>query len=197
MIYRGGSKGSRYYELLALCQRRHSTRAFLDQPLTAEQINKIKSVAMTSPYASGKKNWEIIVITEKDTIAQMAQAVDTRVNIIATEIHQDYSDGFRNYAKNFVTFAAAPALFIPAYRSKPLLSMMLNNNNNEIEIFERDNYVKSISCVSMLVLLAAESLGLGACYMTGPLLAEKSLSPFINLKPGYSIGALIPVGYAK
>jgi nitroreductase len=47
----------------------------------------------------------------------------------------------------------------------------------------------------MLILLAAESLGLGACYMTGSLVAEAALAGLLAVKPGRSIGAVIPVGY--
>ena len=197
-----------YESLLSLCQKRHSTRAFSAQPVSAEHIEKIRTIALTSPYASGKKNWELMAITEKETIARMADAVQTQTTILASQIRADFADDFLAYAKNFIAFAQAPAVFIPVFRNAPSLSLMFdkndneknndkNKNNEEIAMWERDNYVKSISCVSMLVLLAAESLGLAGCYMTGPLIAEKALGALINLKPGRSIGALIPVGYSK
>ena len=199
-----------YDDLLALCQKRRSTRSFSEKPLSAGQIEKIKAVAMTSPYASGRKNWEVITVTEKETIAKMAEVVDTRVKILAEALRNDVADDFIRYAKNFSIFREAPAIFIPAFRNAPLFSLMLKGGSggkepsinetteaNETSIWERDNYVKSISCVSMLVLLATESLGLASCYMTGPLIAEKELGALIPLKPGYSIGALIPVGHTR
>jgi nitroreductase len=195
-----------YDALFSLCQKRCSVRSFSEKPLSAEQIEKIKAIAMTSPYASGRKHWEIIVITEKETIEKMAEIVRAQVKNFAEGIRSDYTDDFLTYAKNFSVFAEAPALFIPVFRNAPLVSLMIDGSKNndidiinkeEIAIWERDNYVKSISCVCMLILLAAESLELSSCYMTGPLLAEKSLGSLFKLKPGYSIGALIPVGYAK
>ncbi len=74
---------------------------------------------------------------------------------------------------------------------------MLSKNSGVLRQWERDNFTKSISCVVMLVLLAAESLGLGACYMTGPLIAEKEIGKIINIKKGRNIGAIIPLGYPK
>jgi nitroreductase len=65
----------------------------------------------------------------------------------------------------------------------------------ELLQWERDNYVKSIACVAMLILLAAESLGLAACHMTGGLIAEDALGPLAKIRKGRSIGALIPIGY--
>ena len=186
-----------YESLLALCQNRHSARSFLAQPLTSEQIEKIRTIAMTSPYASGKKNWELLVVTEKETIARMAETVRAQTEILAAKMRPDFADGFTAYAKNFGAFAEAPVLFIPCFRAAPSLSLMLDSEEEGIRAWERDNYVKSIACVGMLILLAAESLGLAGCYMTGPLLAEKALGPLINLKPGRSISALIPIGYEK
>jgi nitroreductase len=74
---------------------------------------------------------------------------------------------------------------------------MVEDSDEQILQWERDTYVKSISCVAMLILLAAESLGLGGCYMTGPLLAEKHIKATLHIKQGRDIGAIIPVGYPK
>ena len=195
-----------YSELLTLCQKRRSCRSFSHEPLSAEQIEKIRTIALTSPYASGKKSWEIVTVTEKEIIARMALAVNNAAEKIAAGIETDYKDNFLSYAKYFRIFDSAPALFIPVFRISPVLTLMLdthgtgslcNDTVKEISEWERDNYVKSISCVAMLILLAAESLGLSSCYMTGPLLAENELAAIINIKPGRSIGALIPVGYAN
>ena len=189
-----------YEALLSLCQKRHSVRTFSTQPVSDEQIDKIRTIALTSPYASGRKNWELMVITEKETIARMADAVSSQTAMVASQIRAGFADDFLAYAKNFTVFARAPAIFIPAFKNSFSLSLMLDSdkdigNKEDITMWERDNYLKSISCVSMLVLLAAESLGLAGCYMTGPLIAEKAMSSLINLKPGRSIGALIPVGF--
>jgi nitroreductase len=59
---------------------------------------------------------------------------------------------------------------------------MVENPGDAVQRWERDNFVKSISCVAILVLLAAESLGLGACLMTGPLGAEEELARRIGVK---------------
>lgn len=102
---------------------------------------------------------------------------------------------FQTYALSFSAFATAPLLVIPLYKAFPTLSYMLNETSDDILQWERDNYVKSIACVAMLVLLAAESLGLGACFMTGPLLAENNLKIALGLRKNQYIGAIIPIGY--
>lgn len=184
-----------YNQLYAICQARRARRVFADQPLAEEQIEKIQRVAYTSPYASGRKNWEIQVVTERSVLAAMAEAVQAKVAEIRSGIRADFAADFAAYAINFSAFAQAPAVFVPTFRIAPSLSLMVDSASEEIARWERDNYVKSISCVGMLTLLAAESLGLAACYMTGPLLVEEEIGRLIKIKRGRRIGALIPVGY--
>lgn len=93
-------------------------------------------------------------------------------------------------------FREAPLLIIPYFKVTPVMKSLLRESITESLLqWERDNSVKSISCVSMLILLAAESLGLGACYMTGPLIAEREISEILNIPPGRETGAIIPIGY--
>lgn len=186
-----------YESLLQVCKSRRSTRRFSDRLVSPQTIEKIKSVAMTSPYASGKKNWEIQVISDRGLINRMAQVVEDKVQKVSENIRPDMRDHFANYARNFTVFASAPVVFVPTFRAAPSLSLMLLAPMPEVATWERDNSVKSISCVSMLLLLSAESLQLGGCYVTGSLLAGEELASLISLPPGREIGAFVPVGYKE
>ncbi len=186
-----------YETLLKICESRRSTRVFDERPVPDEIIEKIIKVAYTSPYASGKKNWEIMSITNRELLVEMKKVIEKCTEEIQTSIRTDMRDQVEAYAKNFTVFASAPAVFVLKFRSAPSLSLMIPDPDKELITWERDNYVKSISCVAMLVLLAAESLGLGGCYVTGALIAEKKLGELIKMPEGRSIGALIPVGYKR
>jgi nitroreductase len=188
--------GTDYEILKKICQNRKSTRKFSNREIAREDIDKIISLAQNSPYASGLKNWDIQVITDIEMIKQIAQSVRQKVTEWESEIRDDFREHFVNYANNFTLFESAPVLFVLNFRVSPVMAHMFGNNiNNDILTWERDNFTKSISCVAMLILLAAESLGLGACYMTGPLIAQDKIKPLIKTKPGREIGAIIPVGY--
>lgn len=186
-----------YEALLKICQSRRSTRVFDERSVPEKIIEKIKKVAYTSPYASGKKNWEIMAVTDKGLLSKMKKVTEKRTIEIQDKIRPDMRNQFAAYAQNFTFFASAPAVFILTFRVAQSLSLMTPEPDEKIVKWERDNYVKSISCVAMLVLLAAESLGLGACYMTGPLIAERELGELIKIPVGRSIGALIPIGYKR
>jgi len=205
-----------YESLKTLCERRRSVRCFDPRDVSPGDIEKIKAIAYTSPYASGRRNWELMAVTDREKIGEIAGLVRARVEQLKMKVREDLRESFSGYAVNFTAFESAPLLIIPTFRISPGLSVMLSpaarafragggmntgmdmdmDADMDIDIgqWERDNYVKSISCAAMLVLLAAESLGLGGCYMTGPLLAEKEIAKLIHVKKGRSIGAIIPIG---
>jgi len=184
-----------YENLKTICLHRRSVRKFAQKNVSAEDIESIKTIAYTSPYASNRKNWELVVVTDKEQIRNIVDLVGKRINDLKKKVREDLREGFSQYATHFTEFETAPVLIIPTFRISPGLSVMLPDPEEDVARWERDNYVKSISCVAMLVLLAAESLGLVGCYMTGPLLAEKKIGEMINIKKGRNIGAIIPIGY--
>ena len=185
-----------YNSLRIICERRRSVRAFSDRNVDSEDIEKIMMVAHTSPYASNRKNWELVVVNDKEQIKNIAELVRNRIEQLKKNVREDLREQFGQYATNFLAFEKAPVLIITTFRISVGLPLMLTEPEEDVSLWERDNYVKSISCVAMLILLAAESLGLAGCYMTGPLLAQKEIEEIINIRKGRDIGAIIPIGYA-
>ena len=51
---------SLYGNLETICDRRRSVREFKKKAVSADYIEKIKKIAHTSPYSSGRKNWELV-----------------------------------------------------------------------------------------------------------------------------------------
>ncbi|OQW93737.1 MAG: hypothetical protein BWK79_09550 [Beggiatoa sp. IS2] len=181
-----------YRSLKIVCEKRKSLRDFANKSVSLEDIEKIKGIATTAPYTSGRKNWEIVVINDSVTINKMADIVKNKSNELKKQLKEDFSKEYESYADYFVIFENAPVLFIPLFRLGMGLPYLLKNPDDSIIRWER-----SIAGVGLLVVLAAESLGLGSCYMTGPLFAERDIKKFLNIQTDKYIGAIIPVGYAK
>jgi nitroreductase len=182
-----------YESLLKLCRARRSCRAFAAKPVQRADVERIVALASASPYASGSKSWEIIAVDDKAKISAMAQAIRSRCATLSAALDGDYKKEFEDYSRFFSAFESAPVVLLPAFREKKILSLLLAKP--ELAAYERENSVKSISCAAMLALLAAESLGLAACYMTGPLLAAEEIGQIVGLRPGREIAAVIPLGY--
>ena len=182
--------------LQSLCISRKSTRRFANKEVSFDLLEKIISVAKTSPYASNFKNWDIQVVSSKELINNVSDSVQVKIQELELLVKDDLRAYFQNYSKSFVFFNEAPVLLVLSYRISPVMQGLMGSNaNEEILKWERDNFTKSISCVAMLILLAAESLGLGACYMTGPIIDQDKIMKIIESKPGRELGAIIPIGY--
>ena len=190
---------SDYESLKSLCERRRSCRQFMaEDALTADEVQKILDLATHAPFASGRKNWKIAVVTDKAVISALASQVREDAQALARKMEEEPAGFFLNYARSFTFFEEAPALLIPYCReSATMKSLLREGATQDILQWDRDNLTKSLSCVAMLILLAAESLNLGACYMTGPLLAGKCLNKVLNLPESVLLGAIIPVGHKK
>lgn len=186
------------YECLkTVCARRGSVRRFAGREVSEGLIGKIREIAGYSPFASGKKNWELLAVTDRVLIRALSDDVRLRCLEVSGAVREDFREMFQHYAENFAFFGTAPCLLVPVFRVQPSLSLMVAEPDEALKRWERENFVKSISCVAMLVLLAAESLGLGACLMTGPLLAEGEIARRLGVKKSLEIGALIAVGYEE
>ena len=187
------------YEIFhALCESRKSCRKFTADPVNDELIDQILKTAATSPYASGRKNWKIMVVRDKDLFNKLASAVHSRAETMASNMDDEMAILFKRYIQNFTHFEDAPVLLIPVFRISPIMKSILRDRlTPDLQSWERDNAVKSISCVAMLILLAAQSLDLGSVYMTGPLIAGEKLSSILGLPPEQEIGAIIPIGYPQ
>jgi nitroreductase len=195
-----------FEDFFELAASRKSERDFSPRKVPEQMIQNILDTAETSPYASGRrKNWEILVIHDTETIEQMAVITRKKSAQIASGLKADFRGGFESYSRNFSAFEGAPLLLVPVFRPVSTLAAMVDDSGNEslegtiikqqMADYENENHLKSISCVSMMVLLGAHAQGLGACIMTGPCLAQKELAEVLELKFGKQVGAVIPVGF--
>lgn len=189
---------SRYDTLFNICNLRRSCRQFSDRAVSKQLTEQILAIAKLSPYAGGRKNWGVKVIEQRGTIYQIAVMVEEKLKESASLMDNDIAPSFLKYGESFLPFKDAPTLLVPFFRVSPTMKALLRDNiTPELLQWERENCVKSISAVSTHILLAAESLGLGSCYMTGPLIAAAEISAILELPIQNEIGALIPIGYCK
>lgn len=186
-----------YASLLTLSEHRKSCRRFdADKPVSEEEIERILAVAARAPFASGRSNWKVAVVRDRETVAALAAQVRESAEALAGRMEGDAVPFWRRYAESFTFFETAPVLLVPYCRETSTMKSILREHATDaILAWEHDNLTKSLSCVAMMILLAAESLGLGACYMTGPLLAGKELNGILGLRDNFLPGALIPVGH--
>lgn len=184
-----------YQSLLKLMENRRSIRRFQNRPVPGQVVEMLVEAARWAPSAGNRQNFRFLSVIRGATLEALAAAVREEVERVRQRVREDYAEQVAHYTENFLHFANAPLLIVPIHRQGPNL---LNALCNQEVIPGNDACPEaccSVSAAIMNLLLAAHSLGLGACWMTGPLIAWKSMAPILEVPPGWAISALIPVGY--
>jgi nitroreductase len=81
-----------YDALRSIAENRKSTRHFSDREVSAEDIGKILSITSTSPYGSGRRNWEIVTVTDRQEIVDLAHEIREYVKTL--DIRDDFREQF-------------------------------------------------------------------------------------------------------
>lgn len=185
-----------YDSLLELCRSRHSCRNFSSNPLPEGTAERIMELVGTSPFASGRKSWKVAIVEDPAQKEELVRAVKEEIDRLCASMEEEAAAFFSHYAESFYFFEKAPLVMIPYCRETSTMKSLLRESvTPELLQWEHDTLVKSLSCIATYILLAAESLGLGACYMTGPLAASPALRGILGLRENMIIGAIIPIGY--
>ncbi len=184
-----------FQRLLTLMQQRRSIRRFFKHCVPDEAVDLLMETVRWAPSAGNHQRFRFIAVTHPELRQALAQAVSQEVEKILGRVRSEYREQAARYSENLLFFAQAPLLMAPIYRrGAPLLNMLCE----QPAISETDADLEALSSVSaavMQLLLAVHALGLGACWMTGPLIARKALEHLLQVPPGWVLSALIPIGY--
>ncbi len=180
--------------------RRRTVRKFQPDKVPRELIERLLSAAIQAPSASNKQPWRFFVIESTEKRNELHDAVESTVESIREVIPPDFRDSFENYGNYFVRFVDAPCVIAVAFSNLVTLSHMIDNNRTtlaplEIEKMEMYSGLISASLAIQNLLLCADSLGLGASCMTGPLVARTQLKAILEIPESWDLAALLCVGY--
>jgi nitroreductase len=188
-----------------LMQQRRSERQFLADALPAAIVEPLLELAASAPSASNRQPYRYMVVSRRETIAALAAIVqDALPRGEATAPNQPALDGstlerlgqdFPDYAKNFVAFSTAPLLVVVFFRAENVLRQTLAQGAVDDAVTQLREALSSAAAFIMQFLLAAHAAGLGACWMTGPCIAEARLLEALAVPSGWRLAAFIPVGH--
>ncbi|OIO38591.1 MAG: hypothetical protein AUJ75_02615 [Candidatus Omnitrophica bacterium CG1_02_49_10] len=102
---------------------------------------------------------------------------------------------FGAYSRYFTFFSGAPVVI--AVVAKPYDSTtarILKTYDGNVS-YSSSAGIQGVAAAIENMLLTAAALGLGACWMTGPLIAKDGLEKVLGIKAPNELAALIPLGY--
>jgi len=186
--------------ILELMQKRRSIRRFKPEVPPDADILKLIEAAVAAPSATNKQPWRFLIAKKKQHFEIIAKAVDKARQHYLSLLSPEYRSEFANYSVNFMSFLNAPVIILPIYRAFPGISALVKEKSPEKEVvflktYEHDTALMGVSLAVQNILLMCEAVGLGACCMTGPLIARLEIEKGLLVPKGWQIAAVIAVGY--
>ncbi len=166
-------------------RRRRSIRQYRPDPVKRDDICILLKAADQAPSAMNRRQWEFIVVTGAK-IAEMGESFRRIMEEYTRDEKSSRMKGSPLTRDDFIRFAAI-------YGGAPVIIVVLTDTAQTAD-FRRAN-LESASAAMENLLLAATALGLGTCWMTGPLNDETALRRILAVPEDKEIVAVTPLGY--
>jgi len=167
---------------------RKSIRKFKQEDLDLNQVKKIIEISINSPSGGNAQNWFTYIIKNKGILNTMRAEVER----IYKKITGKDAPGV------YAFFNEAPVVL--AVVQKPYAGSLdsilekADKDRNYDRKFIVNPGLQGVSSFITHILLIAHNEGLGACWMTGPLIAKPEIESILGIKKPDNLVALIPIG---
>lgn len=178
-----------------LMQERRSERQFSPDEVAPAVIDRLLAAAALAPSASNRQPYRFMAVTRRQTIDRMVRVVQQVLERREQLDHSPIRDELKGYSRNFLVFGQAPVVVVVFFRANDFLRKVAVPACEDDEVGQAREALSSAAAAIMQLLLVAHATGLGACWMTGPCMAERELLALLEAPPGLRIAALVPMGY--
>ncbi len=183
-----------------LALQRRSIRAFAQAPVPREDQEKMLAAASAAPSACDSQNWHLICLSERESILGLASAAATGVERAVREFVEDdaYVAGcvrrntFFRSAPMVVAVYMEPMTYADARLTAAMRARDVGYAEQMRLLMHPD--LLSIGAAIENLLLCAQDLGYGGCWMNGPVLAAPEIDAYLGQRPPRRLVSLVPVG---
>ena len=178
-------------ELLEFMRGRRSLRRYKSDGVPREWIDLLLEAAIWAPSAHNRQPWRFVIIDENATKARLAREMGAalRRDLLADGLPLDLieADTKRSYER----ITGAPLIV--------LLCMSLSDMDvyadDQRDQHEQTMAQQSTAMAGQNLLLMAEKLGLGACWMCAPLFCQDLVASVLALPPDWRPQGIITLGF--
>jgi len=192
-------------ELGKLIKTRRSVRKFQDKSVPEDLLLKALELATWAPNGGNYQPWRFLIVTNKDLINQMGDAVRAKTELMSSwpEAKQ-FGETMERWRKTSDFFRGAPACIVVLmgkYISIADQVLRARGENDplarEIRSFRQsgNSSLQSVAAAITYLLLLLHYFGLGTTWMAGPQQAKKEIEQILAVPPEWEFVDLIPVGY--
>lgn len=155
--------------IMELIQHRRSVRLYLDKPVEREKITQCLEAARLAPSAVNVQPWKFVVVDDKDT----------RDRLVKAAFHGIFS--FNQWA------IKVPVFVVVVIDKHGLISNVMGLVRDTLRS------LLDIGIATEHLVLQADELGLGTCWMGG--LDEKGVKQALKIPGNRKVAAIIALGY--
>lgn len=192
-------------ELAKAIRNRRSIRKYLDKDVPDELLVQAFELARWAPSGGNFQSWKFLVVKNRKIINKVANAFQEKVDTFTNWPEaEEYRETAESYRKNAPFFREAPVLIVAlscGYKSVADLILSKKGEKDPLAMQMMENRRSAPTSIQQIggfighLLLVLHSLGLGACWMSGPLIAKEEIEEILGIPQGEDLVACIPVGY--
>lgn len=191
-------------ELLKVFEQRRTIRKFQGIEVPDDDLKKMVYYASLAPSACNDQNYKFVAIKNKNLIQKMANAVLEKLDEYKNMPEaSDFNIPFPAKQKLGTVFANAPAVIAVFmtpfhYYDQEFLKLLKHKGLSDEEIMDLYSYpnIQSMGAAIENLILAAYSMGYGACWMSDPVIAKEKIAELVSAKKDERLIALIAIGKA-
>ena len=194
-----------FQDLTDLIKTRRSVRKFQATQVPEDVLRKALELATWAPNGGNYQAWKFLVVTNEVLINKIADAVIAKTALIASwpearpfgetvQVWQQRSDFFRHAPVCMAVLAGKVSSVadqvLQAREGRDAVAATLREYRDAAK-----SALQSVAAAVSYLLLVFHHFGLGATWMTGPVLAKKEIEQLLNVPSDWEFVTLIPVGY--
>lgn len=184
-------------ELVQAIENRVSVRSFTADAVSRETLREIVRRAGMAPSINNSQPWKFLAISNKDLLSKMAQGVTESISSLPAKEEDDPHNKQMSRVEWFSTFfEEAPVLI--AMLMKPYTSVAETGTAlSHEEINSMRNYpdMQTAGASVQNILLSAVDFGLGACWMSAPLVAREKLESLLKVEKPWKLVTFVALGH--
>lgn len=185
-------------ELKDVIEARASVRRFTDEEVCNDDLREMVRLAHLAPSVNNSQPWRFIAIKNRKLLEEMAAAVHSRIMQMLPESNDDQRK-IKEQVDWFSTFfGTAPAVIAVLLRPyEAVVDCALGNtllSHDAINAMRGHPDIESIGAAIENLLLAAQDMGYGACWLSGPIVARDELERMLDIREPWRLAAMVAVG---
>lgn len=171
---------------------RSSVRRYKEDSVPQQMLDELLEAMKLAPVAGGNRNITCQIFTDREMIKRVAEGVRQVCEESMSKIPDDsMKKEALAYSKSFSWFAKAPVLLaVSCRKTPPYMSFLVPKGTDDLF-----GAKASAAMATQNIMLAATSMGLGTCCLTGPLFAKDWLQKELETPKQNDLAFLITAGF--